>query len=198
MKNYVPAKTISNKTRAIFEAYGSGESFLIRFNPDNGKAYTKDEEDAIMGTYPCLSELNEAYGKNDVKTFIMIQVRALNEFVGTANRMSTMQIEKLAEAIYDDFYFFKVTEILLFFKYFRGGRFGRFYGSVDPLFIMSCLWDFKRLRDEKISIFETRMNQAKREAERKENPPMSYEEYLRLKERAANGDEEAKQILKSK
>lgn len=193
----------NDNTVAIFQKYGNFKDFLITFNPNNGKKYVEDEEDAIMGTYPTLSQINVAYSSSNEnyessQDWLMIQLRYLNEFFGPSNKLTALGIEQLAEAINDDFYFFKVTEILLFFKYFRGGRFGRFYGSVDPLFIMSCLWDFKRLRDEKISIFEARMNQAKREAEQKENPPMSYEEYLRLKERAANGDEEAKQILKSK
>lgn len=51
-----------------------------------------------------------------------------------------------ANVIATEFYYLSVTELMLFFHRFKSGRYGRFYGSVDPLMITTSLRDFIKER----------------------------------------------------
>lgn len=69
---------------------------------------------------------------------------------------------------------------MLFFHRFKAGRYGRFYGSVDPLVITTAIREFIAER----AIAYERHDQAERDAREKEqlrkSPPITYEEYKRL------------------
>ena len=68
---------------------------------------------------------------------------------------------------------------MLFFSRFKQGRYGRFYGSVDPLIIMSALIDFVRERND--AIFDRDCEQNRIREEKGKKDVISHEEYLRLK-----------------
>ena len=79
-----------------------------------------------------------------------------------------------------EYYYLKVSELMLFFHRFKTGRYGRFYGSVDPLVITTSLRDFVRER----GIAYEQHEQEERERREKEEckNAITYEEYLRRKE----------------
>ena len=52
----------------------------------------------------------------------------------------------MAEIIANEYGYFKVTEFLLFFYLFKTGKYGRFYGSADPMVIMEALKAFREER----------------------------------------------------
>ena len=68
---------------------------------------------------------------------------------------------------------------MLFFSRFKQGKYGRFYGSVDPLIIMSALIDFVRERND--AIFDMDCEQNRIHDEKGKKDAISHEEYLRLK-----------------
>lgn len=80
-----------------------------------------------------------------------------------------------ANVIATEFYYLSVTELMLFFHRFKSGRYGRFYGSVDPLVITTSLRDFLYER----AIAYDRHEQEKRQRKEKEwrKNAITWEEY---------------------
>ena len=74
----------------------------------------------------------------------------------------------------------KISELMLFFHRFKSGRYGRFYGSVDPLVITTTIRDFIRERSVAIERHDQEVRE-KEEAEHRKRV-ISYKEYLRRKE----------------
>lgn len=68
---------------------------------------------------------------------------------------------------------------MLFFNRFKQGKYGRFYGVVDPLVIMTALQEFLRERGDEIFDHESEINRQRNLEEKSKG--ISYEEYLQLK-----------------
>ena len=69
---------------------------------------------------------------------------------------------------------------MLFFSRFKAGRYGRFYGNVDPMVITSALVVFRRERAEAIAKHEAEEREKEREMQASE--AISYEEYMKRKQ----------------
>ena len=132
-----------------------------------------------MGEYPTLTDINISYGKTFAEQWLYPQITDLSIFTGAKN-LNKEQIRSLASVIAAEYRYLKVTELLLFFHRFKTGRYGRFYGTVDPMVITCALRDFMKERNVLIAQYEQELNEE--EAKKKALPTMSHEEYLKLKE----------------
>jgi hypothetical protein len=88
------------------------------------------------------------------------------------------QAEFLAEVIANEYYFLKASELLLFFYNFKTGKYGRFYGVVDPMRIMEALGEFKDERDRVIEQHRKEVEKAQAAMEPK-LPSVKPEEWCR-------------------
>lgn len=68
---------------------------------------------------------------------------------------------------------------MLFFSRFKQGLYGHFYGSVDPLVIMTSLQDFLRERGD--AIFDHKSKEESAKIEEMSKNAITYNEYLNLK-----------------
>lgn len=68
---------------------------------------------------------------------------------------------------------------MFFFKDFKSGKYGQFYGSVDPLKINSSLRDFCKKRGDIIFRHDSEINAMKIESYKKN--AISRDEWLRMK-----------------
>lgn len=91
--------------------------------------------------------------------------------------MTPGQYEELAYIIASEFFFLKISELMLFFHRFKAGRYGRFYGSVDPMVITSALHEFVRERANALEQHERDDALAQIEAGRQN--AISWEEYCK-------------------
>ena len=107
----------------------------------------------------------------------------MNDFCGVKQKMTILQIRKLAQMLIVEVYYLKVSELMLFFHRFKAGRYGKFYGVVDPQRIMSGLNAFLRDRVEEIAQYERIAAQKRIEEEVKQRDEccITHEEYLRIK-----------------
>lgn len=137
-----------------------------------------------MGEYPTLTDINISYGKTFAEQWLYPQITDLSIFTGAKN-LNKEQIRSLASVIAAEYRYLKVTELLLFFHRFKTGRYGRFYGTVDPMVITCALRDFMKERNVLIAQYEQELNEE--EAKKKALPTMSHEEYLKLKEQENEG-----------
>lgn len=135
---------------------------------------------AVMGDYPTLRDINQAYGNGFAAEWLVQHVTNLTLHTGAKN-LSVGQVRELSQIIATEYQYLKVTEILLFFFRFKAGHYGHFYGNTDPMVVTCALRDFMQERNHLISIYEQEQRELREAEERKANPPISWEEYCRLK-----------------
>lgn len=74
--------------------------------------------------------------------WLVPQLYNLSEYCGCKEKLQGKSLEECAYVIATEFYYLKISELMLFFNRFKAGRYGRFYGSVDPVVITTSLRDF--------------------------------------------------------
>lgn len=166
------------KQLAITNRFGNRDQFLLKVNPDTQTSFALKPQQAVMGDYPTLADICIAYGKTFSFQWLVPQITDLTLFTGAKN-LTKEQIRSLAKVIAAEYHYLKVTELLLFFHRFKTGRYGRFYGSVDPMVITCALRDFIKERNIFIEQYEREQNNLQRE--RNKQGSMSYEQWLEYK-----------------
>ncbi|MFK2325614.1 DUF6633 family protein [Bacteroides fragilis] len=98
-----------------------------------------------------------------------------------------------------EYYYINTAEICFFIARFKAGKYGRFYGAIDPMKITSAMLDYisERRKDIERKEREEYRMQREKEIEERGNNRISYAEYQELKLRAESGDEEARKMLMS-
>jgi len=167
------------KQLAITNRFGNRDQFLLKVNPDTQTSFALKQKQAIMGDYPTLADICIAYGKTFSFQWLVPQITDLTLFTGAKN-LTKEQIRSLAKVIAAEYHYLKVTELLLFFHRFKTGRYGRFYGSVDPMVITCALREFLSERNSLIDIYE-REQRAEAIEQEKELPAMTREQWLEYK-----------------
>lgn len=145
-----------------------------------------------MGDYPTLADICIAYGKTFSFQWLVPQITDLTLFTGAKN-LTKEQIRSLAKVIAAEYHYLKVTELLLFFHRFKTGRYGRFYGSVDPMVITCALREFLSERNSLIDIYELEQRAEAIEQE-KELPAMTREQWLEYKKQHSLENKNDKQL----
>lgn len=90
--------------------------------------------------------MRKTYGDNFPMAWLKPQLYDLCEYTNSRGKMDEQQITMLAGIITNEYYYLKASELLLFFYKFKAGRYGRFYGNVDPMVITIALGEFRRER----------------------------------------------------
>jgi hypothetical protein len=145
---------------------------------------TRNAERCYFGTAPTMGMVNIAYGDGTAQEWLSFQIADLSQFSGAREKISGRQLEQLDNIIAQDYSYLKISEVMLFFRQFKKGRFGKFYGSVDPLAITNALIDFVKERNEVYFKHESQINDEKRLAE-SQKPHTTYEQYLKSKQNEA-------------
>ena len=132
----------------MLQAYGDQRSFLGKFTPDLQITVAKHEKRAFLGKAPSLGLIKATYGENTAVMWLMPQIWDLCEYTNSRGKLNEIQAKNLAEMISVEYGYMKVTEIMLFFHRLKCGRYGKFYGVVDPMAIMMALDEFRKERNE--------------------------------------------------
>ena len=135
-----------------------------------------DEAGMYMAHWPTLVEMGQV-GRNLPVAWLVDQLFSLGEFCGARQKMSAQQLEQTARLICQEYFYLKISELMLFFRRFKACRYGRFYGSVDPMVIMGALRDFMRERNDDIDRIEQGLRDELREINRR--GAVSRDEYER-------------------
>ena len=165
------------QTNQLAAEYGTLERFLQTFNPDVQSVMSGNLGQCFYGDFPTLASVKAAFGSNAPAMWLVPQLYNLSEFCGCREKLQGAPLEECARVIATEFYYLKVSELMLFFHRFKTGRYGRFYGSVDPLVITTSLREFIRERNNELFIHEQKIREQKEMEERKN--AISYEEYIR-------------------
>lgn len=146
------------------------DALLERFNPSVQRYCAANVLRCFGAKTPSLAQISAEYGRNTAKTWLDIQLFDLIEFCGLKNKNEIIEgegIEGLIQVILDNFGFLKVSEFMLFVQQFKSGKYGRFYGVVDPLVITSGLQSFLEFRAEKLLYIARQQERQAREREEK-------------------------------
>ena len=146
---------VLQKTKLVLKRYGSHEQFMQTFNPDTQLIVAKNEERAIFGTAPTLGLMAKTYGDGFPATWLMPQIFDLVVYCNSKGTLNDRQAEFLAEVIAKEYGHLKASELLLFFYRFKTGKYGHFYGVVDPMRITEALDVFVDERNAKIAALES-------------------------------------------
>lgn len=164
----------------VRQQFGNEREFKLRANPDAQTAFGQNPTKAVTGNYPTLSHINQAYGNGFAAEWLVAHITDLTIHTGAKN-LNVRQVRQLAEIIATEYRNCKISELLLFFYRFKAGHYGHFYGTVDPMTVTCALRDFMQERNQIIYAHEQEQRELREAAHRKANPPISWEEYCRLK-----------------
>ena len=175
----VPTVSADRQVQITARMGGTLSELCARANPDTVPAMARHEDECWFGTSPTLSEVSAVYPANQTQggavsgavVWLCPQLTRLSLFSGAQN-MTPAQVKDLAETIAAEFHYLKITELMLFFHRFKSGRYGRFYGSADPLVITTALREFCRERGEAIAERDRKVRQAEREEWARRAVPM--------------------------
>ena len=164
---------LQQKSNEIMVTYGNREKFLATFNPDLQRDLCTNPDVCFFGGAPTLSQLNMTYGSQTAAMWLIPQLYNLSEYCGCKDKLEGNPLKECASVIATEFHFLSVSELMLFFHRFKSGRYGRFYGSIDPLVITSSIRMFLSERMAAYNEHERLMQ------ERKENETQkcTWEEY---------------------
>ena len=94
-------------------------------------------------------------------SWLSAQITYLNSISG-ATQMTEMQMMMLASNISQTYGYLKITELMVFFFQLAGGKYGKFYGAVDPMQIMVDLNEFLKYRSVMLDKIESERRSAER------------------------------------
>lgn len=175
---------MQRKKETMIARYGDRQTFLSKFNPDLQMRICKDKQLCFFGDAPVLSELNMTYGEMTATMWLIPQLYDLSEYCGCKEKLQGRPLEQCASVIAAEFFYLKVSELMLFFHRFKSGRYGRFYGSVDPMVITTALRTFLT---ERVTEIEERDKREKEIADREARKgAITYEEYVARNGRMEN------------
>lgn len=147
--------------------YGNRQRFLEIFHVTEQTKLTRDPERCYFGQAPTMGMVNTAYGKGTAQEWLTYQLTDLSEFSGAKEKITANQIKQLADIIATDYHWLKVSEVMLFFRQFKRGEYGKFYGAVDPLTITTALREFLRDRNDAYARHEQEEREAKEAEDRR-------------------------------
>lgn len=129
-----------------------------------------------FGKAPTLEGMNAACGDGSAEAWLKFQLADLGENAGARTKLTEWQLNGLATLVAQEYGYLRLTEIMLFCRKFKCGRFGSFYGSIDPIRIMGSLAVFVNTDRAEA---HRKHEQAEQEAYEREyrKKSITYEEY---------------------
>ena len=136
---------------------------MLTLNPSVQKIAGRHPERAFFGEAPSLAIMRQTYGDGFPATWLMAQILDLVVYSNSKGTLNDQQAEFLAEAIANEYYYLKASELMLFFYRFKTGAYGHFYGVVDPMIIMQGLKQFMKERAVEIEKHEDEIKRKERD-----------------------------------
>lgn len=164
---------------AVLQKYGQdGLAVLEQYNPDSifRKQMTADE--CFFGKYPTLGGLRAQYDSRFPSAWLMAHLYDLSEYCGCKDKLEGKALQQCASVIASEFSYLKISELMLFFHRFKSGRYGRFYGSVDPLVITTSIRDF--IRERAVEYERRNIEEERRKEDERRKEAVSWEDYCMM------------------
>lgn len=163
---------------ALTSKYGTARQFLLTYHLDNVARYTADVRRCIMGNAPTFAAINTAYGVATSEEWLVYAWTTISEYAGNTGKITPYQLKAMATATVADFGYLKISEFMLFLRWFMSGRYESIKGAaVDPLQLMVALRSFIKERNILRGRYEQEEREERVKEENRKNPPMTYAEW---------------------
>lgn len=169
----------------MLRRYGDGRRFLDTFTPELQAYAAQQWERAHTGVAPTIRTMIDGYGEDTVVVWFCQQLEDVNTFSSVRGKLSIDNQKRFAKHTMAEYPNLKVSEFLLFFHRLKSGRYGRFYGAVDALFIANALTVFTQ---ERKSDLEYLADRQRKQAVASSPAPkyVTYEEFIQNKKLKEN------------
>lgn len=156
---------------------------MLTFNKDVQTKTALYPERAYLGTAPSLQTVKQAYSSEVLNIWIVAQLEDVNNFTNIRQKMCIEQMEQTASVIAIEYAYLKVSELHLFLHRFKAGRYGTFYGCIDPLQITYALAQFVEQRRAEITKIQQKQDKERIYKQRNQwaETAVSRQEYEQLK-----------------
>lgn len=152
------------------------------FLPEHQVNFARHPTKCLTGDCPTIADVRNIWGSRYAEIWLANQIHNLSEYAGTNQKLDTLQTEEVARMVAQEFYYFKLSEFMLFFAHFKVGRYGKFYGNVDPLVIVEALQKFKIWRNSTLDYLQEAKQQEEINKRPIHNPEcLTYTEWQELK-----------------
>lgn len=181
-----PTQGLQRISQSNPKRIGEGEGFpktkkelLLKYHVNNSVTITNDQTYCIFGNVPTLWAANNIYGKGTAEEWLVYQFSDLSEFAGVSKKINSQQLLQMAQLMVADFWYLKMTEVMLFIRRFKVGRYGTFFGNVDPLVIMDSVGKFLVERNDTIDAHYSELEIKKANADIGNEKCVSYQDYIK-------------------
>ena len=171
------------RIRGLIGKYPTTGKFILAFHPDKIEHFASYPDRCLFGEAPTLTDLRLAYdGRADLQ-WLIVQLTTFQEKLNVSQKMTSYQLETLAQTIATEFHHLKASEICLFLARLQGGSYTvDWYGSVSPDKIVSALREqFMPWRNNQFYQKEKREEEQKREEALHSPNNVTWEEWLEMK-----------------
>lgn len=118
---------------------------------DERYSQIKTVDDAYDESKIKLNELAIIYTPSTPLFMIENWLNGLLIYLNFENQREDYQMHQLAKYIYDELHFLNLPEITLFFRKVKKGKYGAFYGRIDPVEMIRWARDFRQDRGNYIA-----------------------------------------------
>ena len=109
------------------------------------------------------------FGLLEARGWITYHLADMFDYCSIHDKPSSEQMVDLAQIILTDNPNLNAAEFLLFIFQFKAGKYGRFFGTIDPLVVTTALNDFKNYRREKLIQYRDEEEAIRKQQERDES-----------------------------
>lgn len=157
---------------------GQKVALMRLYNPSMQVKYGSHPERCVTGNAPSLAKIRKEYGGQAALDWLRIELNDYQNFVAVKDENETPPeiLGEMAALVLSEFYFLKLSELMLFFKWLKTGRYGDIYGRINPTSFFRALRSFVSERNMMIERLEQAEREKKWEEERKN--VISHEEYI--------------------
>lgn len=144
----------------------SSDEIILEFNVaylDEVSSTQLSIIDATNGQSPKLMEMKKAFGDKVPRLILRAWIDSLDDFYGKG-QLTEFQQKELAALIYSEYPYLRLSEIAVFIREFKLGKYRQFYGQIDPQAILISLREFIKMRNESIARYERERAFAERES----------------------------------
>lgn len=153
---------------------------LTEYHVDRLYEVTACPQDCFLRKHPTMWQIKKDYGAGMAEAWLVTILADINEFCGVKTKMTAKQMQDLARIITSEYSFITTAEMMLFAQRIKSGRYGQFYGTIDPQVILIALRD--RFINERYYALEEIKNEEKlKEREQWKKEGVSLSEYTRMK-----------------
>lgn len=135
----------------------------------------------IMGKAPTLAKVKKEYGEQVALDWLRIEINDYQHYVAVKDEavIEADVATEMAAFILADWYWLKLSEVMLFFRWLKTGKYGELYGRINPQSFFVKLRSF--VKDRNDIIFHEESEQRRKADEESRKNAISQEEWGMLK-----------------